>query len=202
LEAEINPHFLFNTLDVIYWTVAVNQNDTALKMIKALSDTFRLTLERSKDGLTSLSNEILHVKGYLFIEETRLKEKLKYSIEIQEGLEKYRVMQFILQPLVENAVTHGIRDGKGEVLVDVCEQNGDLLLSVHNDGNDVNLETIERLIHEEPSGRRGYALYNINERLQLNFGSAYGVTCRCPADGGTTFMIRHPIIAPKKEDER
>ena|GEM_PF-1237678 len=201
LEAEINPHFLFNTLDVIYWTVAVSQNDTAMKMIKALSDTFRLTLERSRDGLTSLSNEILHVKGYLFIEETRLKEKLKYAVEVQEGLEKYRVMQFILQPLVENAVTHGIRDGQGEVLVDVCEQDGDLLLCVHNDGNVVNPETIDKLIHTEPAGRRGYALYNINERLQLNFGNTYGVTCRCPADGGTTFIIRHPIIAPEKENK-
>ncbi len=199
LEAEINPHFLFNTLDAIYWTIAVNDNATALKMIKALSDTFRITLERPRDGLIPLSSEVLHVKSYLLIEEARLREKLKYSVDMQEGLETCLVLQFMLQPLVENAITHGIRGKEGEVLVSIREQDGTLLLSVRNNGERIDQDAMERIIREEPVGRRGYALFNINERLRLSFGSEYGLACRCPEDGGAEFVIRHPVIRPGKE---
>lgn len=175
-----------------------------MHMIRALSESFRITLFQTQDGLITLRMGIAHVENYLFIQKMRLQNKLRYSIELEDGIDPDHtmVLHFVLQPLVENAVNHGIApDGGGEILVMVSLQDSQLLYSVYDTGSAADAQQINRALNTPPTGSHGLALFNINSRIKLKFGREYGVTFIRPEDGGSLFEVRQPLCIRKEEGE-
>ena len=204
LQAEINPHFMFNTLDTIYWMVSLGKQKEAMDMIQALSESFRMTLHRTKDGFISLKMAIDQVKNYLYIQKTRLQDQLSYSIEVDENLdpEHVQVMHMVLQPLVENAIQHGIsKEGGGEVLIMISREEKTLIYHIYDSGKQANEEKIRRALTEPPEGTSGLALYNINSRIRLKFGPEYGVSYIRPEDGGSIFLVKQPYMEQKEAED-
>lgn len=202
LEKEINPHFFFNTLDTIYWTIQVGNADKAAEMIQDLSSLFRLSLYRSTDDLVPLDTELAHMQCYLALEKMRMGSALEYSLDIQPGLEGIKVIKLILQPLIENAIVHGIvPQESGEISISIYTDGNCLCYLVYDNGVGADPEVIERILHTPPKdgSTHGIALRNVNERIQLKFGESFGVSYRLPADGGSAFIVRQPLIGTPKQ---
>lgn len=207
LQAEINPHFLFNTLNTIYWTIKTNETEAAGKMVRDLAAIFRLSLYRSSSGLVALEAELGHIFYYLRLQKARIGERLIYSIEIEippELRKRIQVLKLVLQPLVENAIVH--HEGVNtpiEIQVTVYEAEGNLYYMVHDNGTNADFDKINKILHD-PSyasyGTHGLALRNTNERIKLKFGEQYGITCTSPVDGGTAFVVKMPLQYGKGDD--
>jgi two-component system sensor histidine kinase YesM len=178
LQAQINPHFLYNTLDLIFWKAQEDGSQSAAKMIYALSRIFRLSLNRGQ-GLTTLKCEAELLEHYLEIQKERFSGKLKVTLDITPEAAECRLPKLILQPFVENAIIHGIERSEqgGEVAVKAHCEEGKLLIGISDTGRGMSEEQIKRLL-EEPDNRDnsslgGYAIYNVNERLKLIYGDAF-----------------------------
>lgn len=200
LQAEINPHFMLNTLDNIYWMVNMAKGDKAMQMIRARSESFRITLYKTKDGFVTLKMAVEQVQHYLYIQKARMQEQLQYSIEIEEGIdpEQTMVLHLVLQPLVENAVRHGIEaDGGGEVIVLISLQENTLQCSIYDTGSCADPDKIARALENPPEGSHGLALYNINSRIKIMFGNEYGVLFLKPEDRGSMFIVSQPLVIRK-----
>jgi two-component system, sensor histidine kinase YesM len=197
LQAEINPHFLFNTLDTIYWTISLGKAEEAGNMVRRLSSLFRISLSEATDGLIPLDRELEHVGCYLALQKERYGGRLRYTIDKPDDLGSPMVLKLALQPIVENAVIHGIGPrGEGEVIVAAERREGSLIYTVYDDGAGINPEMVENMLrggHPEGS-ESGIALLNINERIKMRFGDGYGIACRSPSDGGCVFIVRQPIV--------
>ena len=215
LQAQINPHFLYNTLDTIIWLSEAGEKKKVTDMVTSLSDFFRTTLSQGRDFIT-VKEEELHIRSYLEIQKFRYADILDYSIDIPEELDGYTTLKLTLQPLVENALYHGIKYKRTKGMICVkAEKSGenDILFTVTDDGIGM---TMEELVHlrrlisgelplplnvEDPEGDRGHGigLRNVNERIQLNYGSEYGITAESDYGFGTVMKVRIPM---KKEQER
>jgi two-component system, sensor histidine kinase YesM len=203
LQEQIKPHFLYNTLDTIQWMAQEHRVDEVVSMVGALTSLFRIGLSKGKE-LISLPDEMEHVRSYLFIQKARYEDKFDYEISVQDGLRDCRVMRLILQPLVENAIYHGIKErrGHGELWVEARVENRDgvrdLLLSVRDDGVGMDEDALARLTAslEEGSGPYlgGYGIRNVHERIRLTFGKPYGLSFSSVRDEGTEVIARHPLL--------
>lgn len=196
LEKEINPHFLFNTLNTIYWTIQLGNTNAAGQMIQDLSKLFRLSLYRSGDDLVPLEVELEHMRCYLALEHMRLGAALEYNVDVQPGLEQVKVIKLILQPLVENAIVHGIAPNEeGEVSVSVYADGDELCYMIYDNGVGADPERINHILNasEKNDPDHGIALHNVNERIRLKFGDDYGVRYSRPVDGGSVFIVRQPL---------
>ncbi len=200
LQAQIKPHFLYNTLDTIRWMAEERGAIEIVQMVGALTKLFRIGLSRGREVI-SLADELEHVKCYLFIQQVRYEDKLDYRIEVDEGCLKDRVNKLILQPLVENAIYHGIKQkrGAGHITVGAREENGKLVLTVRDDGAGMTEAQCAQLntALRAPGSKEydhGYGIFNVNDRIRLSHGDAYGLTYAVNADGGVTVTITHPII--------
>lgn len=197
LQAEINPHFMFNTLDNIYWMVNMDRRAEAMEMIRALSESFRITLLRTKHGFVTLRTAVEQTRNYLYIQKMRLGDKLNYTLDVDETLqqEDIMVLHLVLQPIVENAVVHGIlADDAGEVLVTISRYQETLQYSIYDTGSRANPERIARALEETGEGYHGLALHNINTRIRLKFGAQYGVRFMKPEDRGSLFIVTQPLL--------
>lgn len=206
LQAEINPHFLFNTLNTIYWTIKTNESEAAGKMIRDLAAIFRLSLYKSNSGMVPLEGELEHVFYYLRLQKARMGEGLIYSIEVEiapEHRKRLQVLKLILQPLVENAIMHHEAiDSPIEIRVTVYEAEKNLYYMVHDNGKNADFNKINKILHDScyaSYGTHGLALRNTKERIRLKFGEQYGITCTSPVDGGTAFVVKMPIQYNVKE---
>ncbi len=200
LQAQIKPHFLYNTLDTIRWMAEERGAIEIVQMISALTKLFRIGLSRGREVI-SLQDELEHVKCYLFIQQVRYEDKLDYDIDADEGCLQDRVNKLILQPLVENAIYHGIKQkrGAGHITVSAREESGQLVLMVRDDGAGMSAEECERLNQalRAPGGERfehGYGIFNVNDRIRLSHGEGYGLCYSANDAGGVTVTILHPII--------
>jgi len=203
LQEQIKPHFLYNTLDTIQWMAQEHKVDEVVSMVGALTSLFRIGLSKGKE-LIPLPDELEHVRSYLFIQKVRYEEKIDYEITIQEGLGGCRVLRLILQPLVENAIYHGIKErrGHGQLRVEagIEERDGarDLVLSVRDDGVGMDEAALARLRAslDEGSGPYlgGYGIRNVHERIRLTFGSPYGLSFSSVLGEGTEVRARHPLL--------
>jgi len=202
LQSEINPHFLYNILDSVCWMIELKQTENAVQMVRSLSSLFRLSLYRTSDGLVLLKDELEHAKCYIAIQQLRF-VKIKFDLDIQEGLENAYVMKLVLQPILENALIHGIAPsgGQGEIILAVYKQDNDIIYYVYNSGVGMDVEKVLKILQGKSisDGTQGLALSNVNERLKLRFGESYGITCYCPSDGGSVFIVKQPIIYKKGE---
>lgn len=195
LQAQINPHFLYNTLDAIIWLIEMEKNEQAVEMVTSLSAFFRSSLSNGRD-IISLREEEQHVRSYLEIQQVRYKDILEYRIEIDPELATYEIPKLTLQPLVENALYHGIKlkRGQGHIVVTGQEQNGDICLIVQDDGAGMTPERLEQ-VQGAISGkqRTGFGVATVHERLQLLFGAPYGLTIESRPGEGTIVHVRIPM---------
>lgn len=199
LQAQINPHFLYNTLDTIIWLAEGKQNEQVVEMVTALSNFFRTTLSKGKDFI-SIAEEKSHVESYLQIQQFRYRDILEYEVNIDEEIQKYSILKLTLQPIVENALYHGVksRRGMGKIFIRGYEENDHIVLSVIDNGvgmTDKELEHLRSLINGQvfDDADKGFGLANVNERIRLNFGMEYGLEIESEHGEGTNVRILLPI---------
>jgi two-component system sensor histidine kinase YesM len=206
LQAQITPHFLYNTLDAIIWAAESNRSDDVIKLVTALSSFFRITLSHGVDFIP-LRNEIQHVENYLIIQQMRYSDILQYMIDADGEILDSVVLKLLLQPLVENAIYHGIRKKRGgRGLVSVFAKNSPdgISFRVSDTGVGMGPETLAytRVLMREGPGdtgdgalKFGYGLFNVNRRLELYYGAECGLSVESGA-GGTTVSFRLPKSPP------
>lgn len=197
LQAQINPHFLYNTLDTIHWMANEYQATDIVEMVSALTKLFRIGLSKGQEYIF-LKDEVIHVQSYLLIQKIRYEEKLNYRFKIDLGLEQANVLKLILQPLIENAIYHGIKPkkGNGMILISITKCDHILLMRVSDDGVGMSEDALKKLNDSlrENANHQGYGIYNVNERLKMHFGDEYTLSLESNEFGGITSIIRHPLI--------
>ena len=149
LQSQINPHFLYNTLDIIVWMIENEKQSEAVRVVTALARFFRISLSKGK-SIIPVKDELEHVRSYLMIQHMRFKNRFTYSIEADDSVLDYASLKLILQPLVENAIYHGMEfmDGDGEIRVRVLEKDGDLIMTVSDNGLGMTKEQVERMLSD------------------------------------------------------
>lgn len=180
LQSQINPHFLYNSLDTIIWLGERGESEKVVNMTAALAKYFRLSLSKGKEIVT-IYEEVEHVRHYLRIQKIRYDNKLSYDIDIDPDILDYRVVKIILQPLVENALYHGIKDLEhgGYIEITGYKQKGNIILSVYDNGNGMTEEKMNTILTAPASTsitKGGVAIKNVHERIQIYFGNQYGLT--------------------------
>lgn len=203
LQAQINPHFLYNTLDIIVWQIENEKQSEAVHTVTALARFFRLSLGKGKNIVT-VKDEIDHVKNYLMIQHMRFKNKFDYEFDIAEDVLELPSLKLMLQPLVENAIYHGMEfmDGDGMITVKAWRKEDELYLSVEDNGLGMTEDKVETILTGKSTsgnGRgSGIGVKNVNERIKLYFGEAYGLTIDSEPDEGTTVIIHLPAKDEKE----
>ncbi|MBU5270289.1 cache domain-containing sensor histidine kinase [Clostridium cochlearium] len=202
LQSQINPHFLYNTLDTIQWKALEYDAFEVADMINYLSGFFRISLSDGKEFIT-ISDELEHVKNYLEIQKIRYKDKISYSINVCNSVEQYLVPKLIVQPLVENSIYHGLKlqQQKGMINVSVFSEHGFLFIKVLDNGLGMNNEKLIALRKNlsESIETDHYGLYNINERLKLAFGEKYSIEIKSKFKIGTEVLLKIPLISERFE---
>lgn len=197
LQSQINPHFLYNALDAIVWLAESGDQKSVVHMTTSLSEFFRATLNQGKD-ITSLKEELTHISSYLKIQQVRYQDILEYDINIEEELYRYHIPKITLQPLVENALYHGIKNkrGKGRITVTTQKYDDYFTIIVSDNGIGITPERLEEIkygiLNKVPENSDIYGLYNVNERIRLNFGEEYGITLESEYNNGTTAIVKLP----------
>ena len=203
---QINPHFLYNTLDVIVWMIENEKSGDAVKAVTALARFFRISLSRGKTVIP-VSDEVEHVRNYLMIQEMRFKNKFTYQFDVKEETKQLGTVKLILQPLVENAIYHAMEfmDDDGELTVKGYLEGEELVLSVTDNGCGMTKERAEALLRGDfvQTGKgSGVGLRNVQERIQLVFGEKYGLRILSEPDEGTCVEIHLPAIPYEEMKER
>lgn len=205
LQEQINPHFLYNTLDTIVWLIEGDDPDKAVDVVVALSEFFRLVLSKGKEYI-SIREEKEHIRGYLEIQQVRYRDILDYEIDIGPELYQYKILKLTLQPLVENSLYHGIKykRAKGKIWITGKMLHGEkggedrILLCVQDSGVGMDEEELKRLREEinRPckETEKGFGLANVNERIRMNFGMEYGMTIESEKGTGTKVSIVIPAV--------
>jgi two-component system sensor histidine kinase YesM len=200
LQAQINPHFLYNTLDAIVWMAEAGKKEEIVQMAKSLSSFFRLSLSRGEDWI-QIEEEVAHVLSYLSIQKTRYRDILDYRVRVDDKARGMKILKLILQPLVENAVYHGVKNkrGGGTILIEIEHRDeNSLLIRVEDDGAGMNPERLEAVrrvlaLKEFPGDAGpGYGLRNIRRRLELYYGGGSNLDIDARTGGGTVVTIVLP----------
>lgn len=201
LQEQINPHFLYNTLDAIIWLAESGDTAHVVNMVASLSDFFRTTLSKGKDFIT-VDEEKRHIQSYLEIQQFRYQDILEYDICFSEEVYQYEILKLTLQPLVENALYHGIKNkrGLGHIQVLGKKEGDSLVFKVRDDGigmTEERLKEVKQLIKGEwPSSQEssGFGLFNVNQRIWLYYGPEYGLTVESIYHKGTELQIVIPAV--------
>ncbi len=205
LQEQINPHFLYNTLDTIVWLAEGGQNREVVDMVTSLSEFFRTTLSGGKDFIT-IKEEMGHIESYLQIQKIRYQDILDYEVTLDESLEEYRILKLTLQPLVENALYHGIKNkrGRGHIWVRGYARDDMAVFEIRDDGAGMTqeeMEAVQRKLKggDRPSDRNGsaskggFGLFNVAERLRLNYGGRCSLEFHSVQGEGTTALVCIPL---------
>lgn len=197
LSSQINPHFLYNTLDTIVWMAEFNDSKRVVNVTKSLAQYFRLALNQGRDFIR-LADEIDHVRHYLFIQKQRYGDQLQYEIAEEELFDDFLLPKLVLQPLVENAIYHGIKEknGGGKISLAVQSDQKSLIISIEDDG--VGFQTQSKGSQQSVK-RGGVGLKNVDQRLRLHFGDRYKMKITSKKTKGTKIEIR---ILLEERDER
>ena len=199
LQAQINPHFLYNTLDSIAWMCEQGQNADAVRMVHALARLFRISISKGHE-LIPIAREIEHAESYLQIQKYRYKNRFTYRFEVDPGCLDYLCNKITLQPIIENAINHGLdlMVEEGHITVQVCPDGQDILFRVRDDGVGMTPEQVAAILNKGPSDRTGIGIKNVNDRLKIYFGKQYGLRIDSVPDEGTCVEIRMPKV--RQED--
>lgn len=207
LQEQIKPHFLYNTLDTISWLSRENGAEDVVLLVDALTSMFRVGLSKGRESIT-IKEEICHVSSYLCIQQIRYSTKLSYEIHVPEELENYMVPKLILQPLVENAIYHGIKRKreKGLITVNVTLEDEVLAFQVRDTGPGIEegkLKTLQsQLQNRSRTEESGFGLFYVNEQVKLSCGAAYGVVLDSEEGSWTTSTVYVPVRIKESPDEK
>lgn len=197
LQSQINPHFLYNTLDTIIWLAEAGEQKKVMSMVGSLSEFFRTSLNQGKD-IISIKEELQHVRSYLEIQQVRYQDILQYEINVPKELDKYSIPKITIQPLVENALYHGIKNkrGLGRIVINGRMEEKCFVLQIEDNGIGMSEERLkqvrEGIQQKVPTEKDMYGLYNVNERIRLNFGEEYGISIESTYMEGTVVSIILP----------
>lgn len=198
LQSQINPHFLYNTLDSIVWMIEGERYEDAVFMITELASLFRISLSRGKT-IIRVADEILHAKNYMNIQKIRYKNKFRVEFRIDDQILNCCTVKLVIQPLLENAIYYGVEsmEDEGEITVRGFSRDGDIFIEVQDNGLGMTEDTVSRLLvgnrHVRGHGS-GVGLINVHTRIQLRFGKNYGLEIESAPDEGTTARIHLPYI--------
>lgn len=199
LHSQINPHFLYNTLDSVVWMTENGRTDEAILMVTSLARFFRISLSRGS-SLIPIADELEHARHYLTIQKMRFKNKFTASISADDGVDGLYTVKLIVQPILENAIYHGMAyaDGDGIITVRACRSGGDVAIEVTDNGPGMTRGQVECLLSTDRVSHgtkgSGIGLKNVHERIRLTFGADYGLTVLSEPDAGTTVRIRIPAF--------
>ena len=197
LQSQINPHFLYNTLDAIVWSAEAGNQKQVVSMVGNLSDFFRLSLNKGKENVL-IREELQHVRSYLEIQHIRYQDILTFEINVPEEFNEYKIPKLTIQPIVENALYHGIKNkrGGGKITIYAEEKRDHFTIVVEDTGKGMDEERLRQvrkaIRNGTPEKNVVYGLYNVNERIRLNFGEGYGIHLESVLDKGTRVRIRLP----------
>lgn len=195
LQAQINPHFLYNTLDSIAWMCEEERTREAVFMVNALARLFRISISKGNE-LIPLAKELQHAESYLQIQNFRYKNQFTYQFDVDEECLEYLCNKITLQPIIENAIYHGINrmvdEGKIEIKVQMRAE--DIILTVKDNGVGMEEAQCMEILHKESSDRTGIGIKNVHERIQIYFGKEYGLYITSELDVGTCVEIKIPKI--------
>ena len=206
LQEQINPHFLYNTLDTIIWLIEGSESDQAVDMVVALSDFFRLVLSKGKEFI-SIEEEEVHIRSYLEIQEMRYHDILEYDIQIDAVLYQYQILKLTLQPIIENALYHGIKHKRAKGCISIYGEkiNDVIRFTIRDDGIGMEAKELETLQEDikRPckETERGFGLANVNERIRMYFGEQYGLKLSSKQSKGTIIEITIPAIKIQEKNE-
>ena len=207
IQAQINPHFLYNTLDAIVWLIETGKTEEAEKMIISLSTYFRSFLSNGKEIIT-LAEEERHIRSYLEIQQVRYKDILSYQIDFDPEYSQCLIPKMTLQPLVENALYHGIKNKRGSGLIRITGRIEDELIrfEVSDDGVGMDEEALGHIRKELTKPAKdtdtGFGMANVNERIKMNFGDRYGISIESELGKGTTVSVVIPAILFNYEEDK
>ena len=200
LQSQIQPHFLYNSLDSIIWLLRMGKSQDAEKMLTELSALFKISLSKGKE-IISIYEELQHLKSYLFIINMIYGKKFDYQIECDPSLYSYRTLKLLLQPLVENAIIHSVPLAGQKVFIQVIiyEQNDKIIMSVQDLSLGISPEKlmqIQQILSSVslPSQNEGYGLYNVNQRIRIYFGNEFGISIQSESGIGTEVKIIIPKL--------
>ena len=196
LQAQLSPHFLYNTLGSIVWMAEVGNMENVVKMTVALATYFRLTLSGGKE-IISLEDELRHTENYLIIQKIKYAGQFDYTIECGDDLSGYMTLKTVAQPIVENAIIHGVGDmlTPGYIAISAYKRESMLVIRIRDNGCGIKPEFLKRiLIDAKPNTKSGMGVRNVNERIQLMFGKEYGLKFESVQDEGTTVYINLPLL--------
>lgn len=193
LQAQIKPHFLYNTLESICSLIQIGVMDEAFIMVKALSMFYRGVLSKG-NNVISIREEMEDVKHYLRIQQIRYREKFDCKIEIESQILDKKIVKLSIQPILENAIYHGVRNkrGKGTIQILGNERKGTIEISIIDDGMGFPVEQIKEIFSKETETRRGFGIRNVDERIKLFFGASYGIYITSEFEKGTRVDIKLP----------
>lgn len=203
LQAQINPHFLYNTLDSISWMCEQGKNAEAVVMVNALARLFRISISKGHE-LIPIRSEVQHAQSYLQIQSVRYKEQFSYHFDVEEDCTEYLCNKITLQPIIENAIYHGVNGlvDEGHIEIRVRAEGEDVLFTVEDNGVGMEPEQIEEIFRRKPDGKSGIGIKNVNDRLKIWFGDAYGITIESVPDEGTKVTVRMPKVREEVEHEK
>lgn len=196
LQAQINPHFLYNTLDMVYWLSKMEGNDNVANLVADLADFFRLSLNKGED-ITSIEKEVEHVKKYLEIQRVRMDAKFDYEVFLEDSIREERVPKLILQPLAENALIHGFENisYQGMIRIEALREGNSIVFYVTDNGRGMSKQAMEQLNRSSDSSDKsyGYAIGNVKARIRLYAGDEYGMQFDTEITNGTRVRVCFPL---------
>ena len=203
LQAQINPHFLYNTLDSISWMCEQGRNPDAVLMVNALARLFRISISKGHE-LIPIRSEVQHAQSYLQIQSVRYRDQFSYRFDVAEDCLDYLCNKITLQPIIENAIYHGINGLVDEGLIDIriFAEGDDVLFTVQDNGVGMEPEQIEAIFRQNPDRKSGIGVKNVNDRLKIWFGERYGLTITSVPDEGTCVTVRMPKVREEAEYEK
>ena len=203
LQSQINPHFLYNTLDSVIWMTEAGRYDEAIQMVTSLARLFRIALSRGRSFIP-LADELEHARHYMTIQQIRYQDRFTAAVSAGEGTEGLYTLKLIVQPLLENAIYHGMAgcEEDGRITVTAKRDGGDLVIDVSDNGVGMPPEVVERLLDESRPQTRssgsGIGVRNVHRRIRLTFGEGYGLEVFSEPDEGTTVRIRLPALTAEE----
>ena len=202
LQAQINPHFLYNTLDSIQWMCEQDNSKDAVKMVGALAKLFRISISHGNEFIT-ISDELKHAESYLIIQSYRYKNQFTYSFDVDKSVLDCMCNKITIQPFIENAIYHGLDRmvDEGEIKIIVERRGKDIAIIVKDNGLGMTEEQCKAVLQKGRSDSKGIGVKNVDDRLKIYFGEEYGITIDSELDVGTTVTIKIPKIEKGHENE-
>lgn len=202
LQAQINPHFLYNTLDSIQWMCEQDNSKDAVKMVGALAKLFRISISHGNEFI-AISDELKHAESYLIIQSYRYKNQFTYSFDVDKSVLDCMCNKITIQPFIENAIYHGLDRmvDEGEIKIIVERRDKDIAIIVKDNGLGMTEEQCKAVLQKGRSDSKGIGVKNVDDRLKIYFGEEYGITIDSELDVGTTVTIKIPKIEKGHENE-